>query len=192
MHGQVDECCDPAIKVLWTAMFSSQAFNAECIVLLEDTEPAIVDRLTSAVAQTFDVQGDGTVISKFSGQTIFVGSPPSSVVRTMGNFLQTFGSSSGTMLATVFSASIFTNPHGAVLFDAVRNIISEDPSTRLAKMYRRHVEVALLPQMRTIANIFESHASLLELPTKEVGSLARQLYIICEFVHDSVIVAHAL
>eukprot|EP01052_Picozoa_sp_SAG31_P003824 SAG31_NODE_151_length_22216_cov_37.572139_7_plen_514_part_00 len=163
----VDECCGPCLRVIYSMGFCLQAFNAECIVLLEETNPEIVARLASAVAAGFEVHEDGTVVSKTSNRDIYLGSPPPSLVSTIGNFTMGYGSSYGAILGPVWTATSLSKPHAAIVYDAVRSAISADSSTRLSETYRRYVKLVLMPQLRNIATIFESHGSILDLPSKE-------------------------
>lgn len=77
----VDECCAPTVRGLWRHIINCGHFAVEACYSLEESNPEVIAPMWTFALRMYDVEEDGTVISKTSGLTMFHGTPPPAVVR---------------------------------------------------------------------------------------------------------------
>ena len=106
----VDECCAPTVRALWRHTLNCGHFAAEACCLLEESNPEVIAPMWAFALRMYDVEEDGTVISKTSGLTMFNGTPPPAVVRGATTFIQGCPSTKSTGVLPVTVIPILTQP----------------------------------------------------------------------------------
>ena len=106
----VDECCAPTVRALWRHVVNCGHFATQACYLLEESNPEVIAPMWTFALRMYDVEEDGTVISKTSGLTMFHGTPPPAVVRGATTFIQGCRSTKSTGILPVTVVPIMTQP----------------------------------------------------------------------------------
>eukprot|EP01052_Picozoa_sp_SAG31_P003058 SAG31_NODE_114_length_24318_cov_16.787481_4_plen_409_part_00 len=165
----VDQCCDPALRLLWVIKFQINNFNAEGVGMLLQTHPEVVAQLVSPLvaAGVYSVAEDGTVTSKQTGLILWVGTKNPALCRSYPIFTQAQSTAEGVMLGVVHQVQTAANPWCVPLIETLLNIIKADHESKVAEEYRAFCRVQLVPPMRKIARLIEEHGMVLQLPNKD-------------------------
>ena len=111
----VDECCAPTVRALWRHLINCGHFAAEACYALEESNPEVIAPMWAFAMRMYDVEEDGTVISKTSGLTMFHGTPPPAVARVATSHIKGCPSTKSTGVYAVTVVPIMTQPRKMIM-----------------------------------------------------------------------------
>eukprot|EP01051_Picozoa_sp_SAG22_P018479 SAG22_NODE_3121_length_1922_cov_1.937466_1_plen_441_part_00 len=165
-HQALDQCCRPVQNDVMSMAFARVALVQEIVVKLEASHPDTVAEMVS-LATVAEIQPDGSLRSKSSGNLMWIPNPPPELTCAVGKHDLAAPSATSCAISTHDYMSVWSKPYCLELPNGIIAIIAAEPTGEVAGMYRSYVRHTMMPLFRQVSDMLRDYAAYVELPPKD-------------------------
>eukprot|EP01052_Picozoa_sp_SAG31_P022369 SAG31_NODE_1776_length_7300_cov_10.281905_5_plen_285_part_00 len=163
----VDDCCRPIEMTLAALAGSRLNWVGGAVVELEAAAPEVVERMLGLTDRGgFEVNAQGQTVSLRSGRVVWdPATRPDGITRVHGTVnLASCGLAAACAIALADFITAYSKPVCNELPTAIIDHLTADPTSPLADSFRCYARRSMVPAMRRVTELLETHGAVVELP----------------------------
>eukprot|EP01052_Picozoa_sp_SAG31_P033137 SAG31_NODE_3708_length_3968_cov_2.486948_1_plen_254_part_00 len=162
----VDDCCRPIEMTLAALGASREQWVGGAVVELEGAAPEVVARMLGLIDRAgFGINAQGQGMSLRSGTIHWdPATRPDGITRVHGNFVSCCDSAAAMAIGLSDLHTTYSKPACKELPTAILDHLTADPTSPLADSFRRYARRSMIPAMRQVTELLETHGAVAELP----------------------------